>query len=576
MKKGKSTGAKALVRALEHAGTEVIFGYPGGANLPAYEALGRSRIRHIQARHEQGAAHMADGYARATGRTGVCLATSGPGATNLVTGIATAYMDSSPVVAITGQVPRSMIGNDAFQEVDITGITIPITKHNYLVQTAAGVAPSIEEAFYLAESGRRGPVVVDIPKDVMQEEYASEQERRQVLEGYNPTVKGHPGQIKRAAAMIREAERPVVIAGGGVFLSGAFASFAEFVETVQIPVVHTLMGKSAFDNRNPLNLGLFGYHGGRPANGSVSEADVIIAVGTRFGDRSTGPLAGFAKHAQIIHIDVDPAEIGKNVPAYLPIVGDIADVLPRLTSQLHDTEYSSRRLSWTAERREAATAQLNGLAAAKKEGAEDSLRHGDSEAPLTTPRILQLAASYYRDPILVTDVGRHQIYAARYFPVSAGRTFISSGGLGTMGFGLPAAIGASIGNPEAEVLLVSGDGSFLMNNQELVTASETGVRVTVLVVNDSRLGMIQQLQDAFYGARFDVSRFPKEIRFDRLAETFGCAGFRVRNDEELETALSESGGISGPKVIDCRIEEESNVYPMVTGANLLEIVEGEA
>ncbi len=565
MKKGKSTGAKALVRALEKAGTEIIFGYPGGANLPIYEALQRSGIRHVQARHEQGAAHMADGYARASGKTGVCLATSGPGATNLVTGIATAYMDSSPVVALTGQVSRTMIGNDAFQEVDITGITIPITKHNYLIQSAPEVAPTIEEAFFLAGSGRRGPIVVDIPKDVQTDEFANQHEKRRVLEGYNPTTKGHPGQIKRAATELRSAERPVVITGGGVISSNAYEDIAHFVQSLHIPVVHTLMGKSAFDNRNPLNLGLFGYHGSRAANTAVSKADLILAIGTRFGDRSTGPLATFARDAKIVHIDVDPAEIGKNVPAYLPIVGDISDVLPRLTALLSDNGSSSTRA--TAEWAEGLIEQRQ---------ATGLRNNGSTELSIDTPAALKTAAEVFPDAVLVTDVGRHQIYAAQHFPVSAGRNFITSGGLGTMGFGLPAAIGAALARPDSRVVLVTGDGSFLMNIQELVTAAETGIRLTVLVMNDRRLGMIQQLQDGFYSGRFDVSRFTQDIHFDRIAADLGCQGKRAETISELRAAAQAAADSAGVTVIDCKIGEEANVYPMVTGRNLLELTEGDA
>lgn len=558
MKKGKSIGAKSLVKSLENAGTEVLFGIPGGANLPIFEALGRSEIRRILSRHEQGAAHMADGYARATGKTGVCMATSGPGATNLVTGIATAYMDSSPMVALTGQVSRGMIGNDAFQEVDITGITIPITKHNYLVQSASQIAPTIEEAFYLASTGRRGPVLVDIPKDVQTEEFASQQEKRRSLEGYNPTMKGHPGQIKRAVSIIREAERPVVIAGGGVFLADGFDALAQFVETTGIPIVHTLMGKSAFDNRHPLNLGLFGYHGRRIANTAVTKADLVIAIGTRFGDRSTGPLAAFAPEARIIHIDIDPAEIGKNVPAYLPIVGDIANILPRLTELCSSAgSVSDNQKAWLKHLQENVSTPAVG---------------GDAR----TTSILRTAADVFQDPIVVTDVGRHQIAAAQYFPVSSGRTFITSGGLGTMGFGLPAAIGAAVGRPDKEVVLVTGDGSFLMNIQELVTARETGVNITVLVMNDSRLGMIQQLQDYFYEGRFDVSKFESDIRFDRIADDFGCSGIRVESSDQLVKALNEASKNERVTVIDCVLGEEEHVYPMVTGSNLLELVEGGA
>lgn len=574
MKKGKSTGAKALVRALEKAGTEIIFGYPGGANLPIYEALQRSNIRHVQARHEQGAAHMADGYARASGKTGVCLATSGPGATNLVTGIATAYMDSSPIVALTGQVSRTMIGNDAFQEVDITGITMPITKHNYLIQSAPQVAPTIEEAFFLAGSGRRGPIVVDIPKDVQTDEFSNQHEKRRVLEGYNPTTKGHPGQIKRAAAELREAERPVVITGGGVISSNAYADIAEFVKTLHIPVVHTLMGKAAFDNRNPLNLGLFGYHGSRAANTAVSKADLILAIGTRFGDRSTGPLASFARDAKIIHIDVDPAEIGKNVPAYLPIVGDIADVLPRLTALLADNDHSPANAadSPAPYREWAAFLHKQKAGTMGQTGPEEDM----SGQKLTTPAALAAAAEAFADARLVTDVGRHQIYAAQHFPVAAGRNFITSGGLGTMGFGLPAAIGAALAEPSKPVLLVTGDGSFLMNIQELVTAAEAGINLTVLVMNDSRLGMIQQLQDGFYSSRFDVSRFARDIHFDRLAADLGCRGDRAETVAEIRQATLTAAQHTGVSVIDCKVGEEAHVYPMVTGRNLLELTEGEA
>ena len=567
MKKGKSTGAKALVRTLERAGTELIFGYPGGANLPIYEALQRSTIRHIQARHEQGAAHMADGFARASGKTGVCMATSGPGATNLVTGIATAYMDSSPMLAITGQVSRTMIGNDAFQEVDITGITMPITKHNYLIQSAHQVAPTIEEAFYLAGSGRRGPVVVDIPKDVQTDEFANQHEKRRVLEGYNPTTKGHPGQIKRAAAVLREAQRPVIIAGGGIISSNTYADVDEFVKQLKIPVVHTLMGKSAFDNYNPLNLGLFGYHGSRAANTAVSKSDLILAIGTRFGDRSTGPLASFARDAKIIHIDVDPAEIGKNVAAYLPIVGDIADVLPRLTSLLSNSSdaqsHSEHPLAtWTATLNNGNNGKTNGKSL--------------DQTRLTTPAALAAAAEAFPQALLVTDVGRHQIFAAQHFPVAAGRNFITSGGLGTMGFGLPAAIGAALAQPEKKVVLITGDGSFLMNIQELVTAAEAGINLTVLVMNDRRLGMIQQLQDGFYSSRFDVSRFAQDIQFDRLAADFGCRGDRAASNAELQHAVTAAAQAEGVSVIDCKIGEEEHVYPMVTGRNLLELTEGEA
>ena len=564
MKKGKSTGAKALVKTLGKNGAEIIFGYPGGANLPIYGALKHSSIRHVQARHEQGAAHMADGYARVSGKPGLCMATSGPGATNLVTGIATAYMDSSPVIAITGQVPRSMIGNDAFQEVDITGISIPITKHDYLVQSAGEIAPTVEEAFYLADSGRKGPVLIDIPKDVQNEEFPFDSEKRRNLEGYRPTVKGHPGQIKRAAALLKEAKKPVIIAGGGVVLSSGFEPLRTLVDNSRIPVVYSLMGKSALDNDHPLNLGLFGYHGRKVANAAVSEADLILAVGTRFGDRSTGPLNSFARNAQIIHIDVDPAEIGKNVPAYLPIVGDISDILPRLC-ELVDRDGQDRD-RWLR--------HLGEIQAAANERSGEKNNLSDSNPP-DTKQIIVEASRIYHNPLVVTDVGRHQIYAAQYFPVAAGRNFITSGGLGTMGFGLPAAIGASLAAPDREVVLISGDGSFLMNMQELLTAAEAGAHITALVMNDARLGMIQQLQDAFYDSQFEVSKFISEVPFDEIAKNLGCQGYRISQRGEVGTLLRKISQTKGVKVVNCLVGEESHIYPMVTGSNLLEMIEGE-
>jgi len=554
VKKGKSTGAKRLVKELERQGARYIFAYPGGANLPIYEALSRSPLHPILARHEQGAAHMADGFARAGGGVGFCMATSGPGATNLVTGIATAYMDSSPILAITGQVPRNMIGNDAFQEVDITGITIPITKHNYLVQDAEEIGPIVEQAVYLASTGRKGPILLDIPKDILTAEFSTTNEKNRQLEGYAPTIKGHTGQVKRAAGMINGAKRPLIIAGGGIFLADAFDAFASFVDKSSIPVVHTLMGKSALDNEHPRNLGLFGYHGRCVANKAVSEADLIIAVGTRFGDRSTGSLASFASDAKIIHIDIDPAEIGKNVPAYLPIVGDIGDILPRLCEQIECSADSS----WSDE--------LSVFAS------EHPLPGGDGD--FSTPAILRDVKTYFQDPILVTDVGRHQIYAAQYFSVRGGRSFITSGGLGTMGFGLPAAIGAALARPDKRVLLVSGDGSFMMNIQELACAAELDVDLTAVIIHDRRLGMIKQLQDAFYGGGFDASKIGGSVSFALAAEALGAAGRRVASADELKDVLKDFETVRGPKVIECMVEEEENVYPMVTGSTLTDLIEG--
>jgi acetolactate synthase-1/2/3 large subunit len=553
MKKGNLSGAKALVKGLEAQGVEVIFGYPGGATLPIYDELEKSSIRHVLTRHEQGAAHMADGYARATGKVGVCMATSGPGATNLVTGVATAFMDSSSLVAVTGQVPRPMIGNDAFQEVDTTGITIPITKHNYLLQAAREIPPCVEEAFYLASSGRKGPVVIDIPRDVQQEEFSPQQVKRVSLEGYNPTLKGHPGQTKRAVALLKTAERPLILVGGGVFHADAREELLALAEKADIPVVHTLMGKSAFPNSHPLFLGLMGYHGRVAANTAVSEADIILALGTRFGDRSTGPLAGFAPRARIIHIDIDPAEISKNVAADLPIVGDARNILGELAPLLP----ASRHADWRRHLQEV--------------GERHPLR--GSLKGVTIPRILKTLHEIVSDPILVTDVGRHQIYAAHYFPIEHGRSFITSGGLGTMGFGVPAAIGAKVGRPDRPVINIAGDGSFMMTCQEIACAAAENIPVLVLVMNDGCLGMIKQLQDASYGKRYTACEFGASVDFALLAQSMGAAGIRVSREEEIAPAIEKGLAEGRPCVVDCILEEAANVYPMVVGANLTSVIE---
>jgi len=550
MKKGNHTGAQALVETLEAQGVEYIFGYPGGATLPIYDALARSSIRHILSRHEQGAAHMADGYARATGRTGVCMATSGPGATNLVTGIATAFMDSSPVVAITGQVPQSMIGNDAFQEVDITGITLPITKHNYLVQHAEDISPTVDQAFYIAGSGRKGPVLVDIPKNLLQAEFPRHTAKALSLEGYNPTTKGHPGQIKKAARLLDQAQRPLIIAGGGA--AGA-AELVALSEQADIPVVTTLMGKSVFPNDHPNYLGLYGYHGQVGANTAVSKADVLLSVGTRFGDRSTGPLASFAENCQIIHIDIDPAEISKNVPSFLPIVGDAGQIVRDLAALVKKT----RREEW--------------LGSVTKNRDEHPLP--GSRIEFSIPRILGILQSRLKGSPVVTDVGRHQIFAAHYLSASPPAPFITSGGLGTMGFGLPAAIGASFGRPGKRIYLISGDGSFLMNCQEIVTAAEHRLPLTVLVMNDAQLGMIHQLQDAFYGKRYQVSDFAHGADYAALAVAMGASGGTARSLEQVAAELDKAERTPGPYIIDCIISQGENVLPMVTGGNLTSFME---
>jgi acetolactate synthase-1/2/3 large subunit len=553
MGKAKLSGAKALVRTLESLGVEIIFGYPGGATLPIYDELAKSSIRHVLARHEQGAAHMADGYARATGKTGVCMATSGPGATNLVTGLANAYMDSSPLVAITGQVPRPMIGNDAFQEVDITGITIPITKHNYLLQEAAEVPHSVQEAFFLASTGRKGPVLLDIPRDVQMEIFAPHQAKYPPLEGYRPTVEGHPGQIKRAVSLLKSAEKPVIIAGGGISLAAAREVLVRLVDKTEVPVVYTLMGKASIPNSHPLCFGLMGYHGRVEANHAISHADVILALGTRFGDRSTGPISTFAKQAKIIHVDIDPAEISKNVPSYLPIVGDAAQILEQLAALVPAAKHGP----WLEELRQVAGQHpLRGKATG-----------------VSIPNILRILRDLEDDPIIVTDVGRHQIFTAHYFPVDSGRSFITSGGLGTMGFGTPAAIGAKVGQPDRVVIDISGDGSFMMTCQEVASAVTEEIPVVILVMNDYCLGMIKQLQDAFYGKRHESCRFGRNVDFARLAESMGAAGFRLSDEAEIAPVLKKALAAGRTAVVDCVLDDPANVYPMVTGSSLLEYVE---
>jgi acetolactate synthase-1/2/3 large subunit len=553
MGKAKFSGAKALVRALESQEVEVIFGYPGGATLPIYDELAKSSIRHVLARHEQGAAHMAEGYARATGKTGVCMATSGPGATNLVTGLANAYMDSSPLIAITGQVPRPMIGNDAFQEVDITGITIPITKHNYLLQEASEIPHTVQEAFYLASTGRKGPVLLDVPRDVQLEVFSSHQAKYPPLEGYRPTVAGHPGQIKRAVSLLKSAEKPLIIAGGGVSLAAARELLVKLAERANIPVVHTLMGKASFPNTHPLCLGLMGYHGRVEANHGINHADVILALGTRFGDRSTGPLSTFAGQAKIIHIDIDPAEISKNVPSYLPIVGDAAQIL----EQLVELVATKKHAAWIKE--------LGQMAE------QHPLRAKNTGVGI--PNILRILHELVTDPIIVTDVGRHQIFTAHYYPVDSGRSFITSGGLGTMGFGVPAAIGAKAGRPDRAVIDIAGDGSFMMTCQEIASAVTEEIPVVVLVMNDYCLGMIKQLQDAFYGKRYESCRFGRNVDFARLAESMGAVGFTITEEGEIAPTLKKALAAERTAVVDCILDDPGNVYPMVTGSSLLEYVE---
>ncbi|MDY6966170.1 MAG: acetolactate synthase large subunit [Halobacteriota archaeon] len=539
----KMNGAKAMVKSLKDEGVEVIFGYPGGVLLPLYDELYDSDIRHILVRHEQGAAHAADGYARATGKVGVCLATSGPGATNLVTGIANAYMDSIPIVAITGQVATHMIGNDAFQEANITGITIPITKHNYLVTDGHNLPKYVKEAFHLASTGRPGPVLIDIPTDVFKTESNFHFPKTAQLSGYKPKDKGHSLQIKKAAELIKKSKSPVIFAGGGIILSCAHKELKELAEITGAPVTTTLLGKGGFPETHPLSLGMIGMHGTKYANYAVSDADLLIAVGVRFDDRATGKVSDFAAGAKIIHIDIDPAEIGKTVSVDVPIVGDakniLKDLLERMT-KCDNKEWNEQIKSW------------------KKENPLTYEKDG-----LKPQFVIEQIYEAFPDAIITTDVGQNQMWAAQYFKYTKPRTLITSGGLGTMGFGLPSAIGAKVGCPEKIVFDIAGDGSFLMKCQELATAVENEIPVKVAILNNGYLGMVRQWQELFYNRRYSHTSLETKTDFVKVAEAFGAVGMRVTDADEVRPAIEKAVDVDKPVVIDFWVSKEENVYPMV-------------
>ncbi|WP_456369626.1 acetolactate synthase large subunit [Geoglobus sp.] len=551
-------GADAIVKALEKEGVKHIFGIPGGAIIEVYDALFDSEIRHVLTRHEQAAVHAADGYARATGRTGVAFATSGPGATNTVTGIATAYMDSSPIVVMTGQVARSLIGNDAFQEADITGITMPITKHNYLVTDEGELLRIVKEAFHIASTGRPGPVLIDLPKDVTVAEVEFDYPDRIELPGYKPKYAGHPRQIKKAAELIIKAERPVILAGGGVVLSNASEELTKLAETIPAYVATSLMGKGAIPETHPLSLGFVGMHGSKYANYAVQEADVLIAVGIRFSDRTTGRVSDFAPNAKIIHIDIDPAEIGKNVDVHVPIVGDAKLVLREMVKHIT----YRRRKEWEE----------------KVEGWRKAhpLRYRQDEK-IKPQYVIEKIWELAPDAIITTEVGQNQMWAAQYFKVKRPRQFITSGGLGTMGFGFPAAMGAKTAFPEKQVVDIAGDGSFLMNIQELATCVDYGINVKVVILNNMFLGMVRQWQELFYDERYSATCLRcKEMSFEKIAEGFGAVGMTVEKPSEVEDALKEAFEIDAPVVIDFRVDRLENVYPMVpAGAALHEVIDEE-
>ncbi len=551
------TGAKILIEGLQREGAEIIFGYPGGSVLPIYDELYESPLRHILVRHEQAAAHAADGYARASGRVGVCLATSGPGACNLVTGIATAYMDSVPVVAITGQVPTSMLGNDAFQESDITGITMPVTKHNYLVKKTEDIRRVVKEAFYIAGTGRKGPVLIDFPKDVVTREIEDRDPGDIRLRGYQPTYKGHSKQIEKAIDLLGLAERPVIYAGGGVIASDGSAELVRLAEELVIPVTTTLMGLGAIPCDHPLNLGMLGMHGTEYANYAVTECDCLLAIGARFDDRVTGKLDTFAPHASIIHIDVDPAEIGKNKRVDIPIVGDTKLVLQEMLLKIRK-----------------GTAHEQWLERVKNWKKRHPLKYKKDGTLRPQMIIEELSRLLSGNGIIVSEVGQNQMWAAQYFCFRHPRTWISSGSLGTMGYGFPAAIGAHFARPDQVVFDIAGDGSFQMNIQELGTVAEHQLPVKVAILNNQYLGMVRQWQELFYDRRYAYTELPA-VDFVKIANAYGVDGLRVTGPEEVHSALKTAIETEGPFILDFRIEREENVYPMVpAGAAINEMIGG--
>ncbi|MEW6189376.1 MAG: biosynthetic-type acetolactate synthase large subunit [Actinomycetota bacterium] len=563
----KLTGAQAIVKSLEKEGVKVIFGIPGGATLPIYDALRESKIKHILMRHEQVAAHASDGYARATGKVGVCMATSGPGATNLVTGIANAYMDSIPIVAITGQVPTPVIGTDAFQEADTTGITLPIVKHSYLVKDANELPRVIKEAFYIASTGRPGPVLIDVPRDVSQAVINYKYPESVDLSGYKPTYRGHAKQIKQAAKAIVEAERPIIYAGGGVITSGASEELKKLAELTQIHVTTTLMGKGAFPETHPLSLGMLGMHGTRYANYAMCETDLIIAVGARFDDRVTGKLSTFAPKARVIHIDIDPAEIGKNVTTHIPIVGDARLILHDLIAAFKKILAEGKmvdRTPWNEQVDEW-----------KKKYPLTYRKEGGLKPEFIVEQIYDLTKD--KETIITTGVGQNQMWAAQYYKITKPRTFLSSGGLGTMGFGMPAAIGAQFGRPDAIVIDIDGDGSLQMVSQDIATAVVNKLPINIVIMNNGYLGMVRQWQQLFYGHRYyAVDLMPGIPDFVKLAEAYGAKGMRITKPEEVRPALEEAIASPMTVIIDCWIEREENVFPMVApGAPLSQMIGGE-
>ena len=559
------TGAQILLESLKREGVDVLFGYPGGAIIDIYDELPRHpELKHVLVRHEQGAVHAADGYARASGKVGVCLVTSGPGATNTVTGIATAYCDSIPLVVLTGQVPTNLIGNDAFQEVDIVGITRPCTKHNFLVKDITRLAQTLREAFYLARSGRPGPVLVDLPKDVMQASTEFLWPDGVSMRSYNPTYKPNLNQLRRSAEEISKARRPMLLAGGGVILSNGSRALRELAQTLHLPVAYTLMGLGAFPATDPLSLGMVGMHGTYAANMSINHTDLLICVGARFDDRVTGKLDAFAPSARIIHIDIDPTSIRKNVEVDVPVVGDcrlaLEGILDICRAKLGGRNWEEEHSEW-----------LSTVAAWKT---DHPLRYGDEGTAIKPQKVVETLFELTRgDAILTTEVGQNQMWTAQFYNFTEPRTLLTSGGLGTMGYGFPAAIGAQMAFPHKKVISVAGDGSLQMNIQELATVVQQRLPIKVVILNNGYLGMVRQWQELFFNHNYSSTVMEAQPDFVKLAEAYGAEGYRITERQDLLPMLKTALASPNPAVIDVRVEREENVYPMVpAGAALDEML----